>query len=75
MGMKSQDLAGKGESRESHNATSHLREGAETERLVEKWEHLHVNGFLGHRCLGEGITCLSFEPRQHNRPDVAKSRL
>lgn len=75
MGMKGQNLAGKGESRESHNATSHVREGAETERLIEKQEHLHVNGFPGHHCLDEGITCLSFGPRQHYRPDIAKSNL
>lgn len=34
--MKGQDLAGKGESWESHNATSYLRRGAETERLIKR---------------------------------------
>lgn len=36
--MKGQDLAGKGESRESHNATSCMRKGAEAERLIKIME-------------------------------------
>ena len=48
MGMKGQDLAGKGEGRESHNATSYERKGAETERLIKKHgrEGLRVSGSL-----------------------------
>lgn len=62
MGMKGQDLAGKGERRESHNATSYMRKGAETERLIEKHggEGLYVNSFPGYHYLDESTTCLSF---------------
>lgn len=62
MGMKGQDLAEEGESRESRNATSYLRKEAETERLIKKHggEELHVNGFPGYHCLDESTTCLSF---------------
>lgn len=55
MGMEGQDLAGKEKSRESHNATSYMRKGAET----DCGEGLRVNGFPGYHCLDESTTCLS----------------
>lgn len=55
MGMEGQDLAGKKKSRESHNATSYVRKGDET----DCGEGLHVNGFPGSHCLHESTTCLS----------------
>lgn len=61
MGMEGKDLAGEEKSRESHNGTSCLRKGAET----DCGQGLHVNGFPGYHWMrAEPASPLSFfEPK------------